>query len=105
VPSIFLNSAIGRFGIVFLTLGFSSGSSKGTSIPPKLVLFPRVMATTVILFYVRVPVLSKHTVVALPIISQALRTRTKFLSFIIRVVANASVRGTFRRQSAVGAQG
>ena len=33
--------------------------------------------------------MSEHIVVALPIVSQAERTRTRLLSFNIRVVANA----------------
>lgn len=50
---------------------------------------PKVPATTVILFCVKVPVLSEHTVVAFPIVSQADKTRTRLLSFNIRVVAKA----------------
>jgi len=59
--------------MVFLTLGFFFSSFKGVLVPLKLVLLPRVIATTVILFYVSVLVLSEYTVIALPIISQALR--------------------------------
>jgi len=65
----FINSAKGTVGMVFLTLGFSSSCSKGALVLLKLVLLPRVIATTVILFYISVPVLLKYTVVALPIIS------------------------------------
>lgn len=50
---------------------------------------PNVPATTVILLVVRVPVLSEHTVVALPIVSQARRTRTRLFSLSMRVVAKA----------------
>jgi len=44
---------------------------------------PRRAATTVIRFSVSVPVLSEQMAVAPPIVSQAARTRTKLLSFII----------------------
>ena len=46
-------------------------------------------ATTVIAFWVRVPVLSVQTTDALAIVSQDPRTRTKRFSFVIRFVANA----------------
>jgi hypothetical protein len=52
----------------------------------------RIPATTVILFCVKVPVLSEQTLVALAIISQAFSWRTKLWSFNMRVVANARER-------------
>ena len=49
---------------------------------------PKLPATTVILFCVKVPVLSEQIVVALPIVSQARRCLTRLFSFNIFLVAN-----------------
>ena len=61
----------------------SSGGTESYWVPP------RYASVTVILFWVRVPVLSALSCVALPIVSHASRRRTRFWSAIILRIANA----------------
>ena len=63
---------------------------------PKRSAVPKVPDTTVILFWVSVPVLSEQMVVAFPIVSQDRSKRTRLLSFNMRVVAKASASVTAR---------
>ena len=57
---------------------------------------PKNPRTTLILFSVKVPVLSEQMAVALPIVSQLFKTRTKLPFCAILVVANANAKVTAR---------
>ena len=74
-----------------MPLAFLSGISNISEVPPNRELVP---IAPVILFSVKVPVLSEQIVVAFPITSHALRWRTRLLSFSILVVAKARAKVT-----------
>ncbi|GJD01142.1 hypothetical protein ColKHC_09967 [Colletotrichum higginsianum] len=71
-------------------------SFDGTCTSPNLSVRPSLPVTTVMLFCVRVPVLSEQIHVALPMISHERIRRTRFLSLSILVVAKASASVTAR---------